>query len=316
MQKEVNMLWTILEPVGRLWRLSFVSEYATGSIKKVVPCRHFLTGMLALVCSLPYSAMAAQVHEATVSAAPGTLVRWSAPATKSCGMNGRRWPALQETCYYPVDLLHKPGLIKITRSGNGRSESAHISVEPYPYGTQEIDLGDIPQANPSPKDLLRDKRERNLLNKVWLRKEGPAMFELPLEKPAKPLPAGKDFGVKRIFNGKPAAQPHTGADYLTPAGTEVLAVADGTVVVAEDLFFEGNAVFIDHGDGLITMSFHLSEINVKAGQTVQRGDTTGLIGTTGRSTGPNLFFGVRWHDARIDPRFLFEDPAKIPAVSP
>jgi hypothetical protein len=103
------MLWTIFEPVGRLWRLSFVSEYATGRIKKVVPCRHFLTGMLALVCSLPYSAMAAQVHEATVSAAPGTLVRWSAPATKSCGMNGRHWSALQETCYYPVDLLHKPG---------------------------------------------------------------------------------------------------------------------------------------------------------------------------------------------------------------
>jgi len=310
------MLWTILKPGGRLWRLSFVSEYATGRIKKVVPCRHFFTGMLALVCSLHYSAMATQVHEATVSAAPGTLVRWSAPATKSCGMNGRHWPALQETCYYPVDLLHKPGLIKITRSGNGRTESAHISVEPYPYGTQEIDLGDIPQANPSPKDLMRDKRERNLLNKVWRRKEGPAMFDLPLEKPAKPLPAGKDFGVKRIFNGKPAAQPHTGADYLTPAGTEVLAVADGTVVVAEDLFFEGNAVFIDHGHGLITMSFHLSEINVKAGEKVHKGDTIGLVGTTGRSTGPHLFFGVRWHGARIDPRFLFEDPAKIPAVSP
>jgi murein DD-endopeptidase MepM/ murein hydrolase activator NlpD len=231
-------------------------------------------------------------------------------------MNGRHWPALQETCYYPVDLLHKPGLIKITRSGDGRGESAHISVEPYPYGTQEIDLGDIPQANPSPKDLMRDKRERNLLNKVWRHKEGPAMFELPLEKPAKPLPAGKDFGVKRIFNGKPAAQPHTGADYLTPAGTPVLAVADGTVVVAEDLFFEGNAVFIDHGDGLITMSFHLSEINVKAGEKVHKGNTIGLVGTTGRSTGPHLFFGVRWHGARIDPRFLFEDPAKIPAVSP
>ena len=272
--------------------------------------------MLMFVCSFPYSAMAAQVHEATVSAAPGTLVRWSAPATKSCGMSGRHWPALKETCYYPVDLLHKPGLIKITRSGNGRSESAGISVEPYPYGTQEIDLGDIPQANPSPKDLMRNKRERELLNKVWQPKEGPAMFELPLGKPAKPLPEGKDFGVKRIFNGKPDAQPHTGADYLTPLGTPVLAVADGTVIVAADLLFPGKAVFIDHGDGLITMSFHLSEINVKAGQKVHKGNTIGLVGTTGRSTGPHLFFGVRWHGARIDPRFLFEDPAKIPAVSP
>ncbi len=310
------MPWTILALVGVLWRLRFVSDYATGRVKKVVSCRHFLTGILALVCSLPYSAMAAQVREATVSAAPGTLVRWSEPGTKRCGMDGRYWPALQETCYYPVDLLHKPGLIKITRSGNGRSESAHISVEPYPYGTQEIDLGDIPQANPSPKDLRRNKRERELLNKVWWPKERPAMFELPLGKPAKPLPEGKDFGVKRIFNGKPDAQPHTGADYLTPLGTPVLAVADGTVIAAADLFFEGNAVFIDHGDGLITMSFHLSEINVKAGQKVLKGNTIGLVGTTGRSTGPHLFFGVRWHGARIDPRFLFEDPAKIPAVSP
>jgi murein DD-endopeptidase MepM/ murein hydrolase activator NlpD len=68
-------------------------------------------------------------------------------------------------------------------------------------------------------------------------------------------------------------------------GTPVLAVADGTVVVAEDLFFEGNAVFIDHGDGLISMSFHLSEIKVQAGQEVKKGHTRGRIGSTGRATG-------------------------------
>ena len=313
--KEVSMFWTILVLVGILWRMDFVCNYATRRIKKVAFYRSFLTGMLALVCLLPNSATAAQVHEAALSAAPGTLIRWSAPATKFCGMGARHWPALKETCYYPIDLLHKPGLIKITRSGDSRSESALISVEPFPYGTQEIELGDIPQANPSPKDLQRDKRERNLLIKVWHLKEGPAMFELPLGKPAKPLPEGKDFGAKRIFNGKPAAQPHTGADYLTPEGTTVLAVADGTVMVAKDLFFEGNAVFIDHGDGLVTMSFHLSELSVKAGQKVHKGDAIGRVGTTGRSTGPHLFFGVRWHGARIDPRFLFEDPSKIPAVN-
>ncbi len=69
------MLWTILVLVGILWRLSFVSDYAAGRVKKVAFCRHFLTGLLALVCWLPYSAMAVQVHEATVSAVPGTLVR-------------------------------------------------------------------------------------------------------------------------------------------------------------------------------------------------------------------------------------------------
>jgi hypothetical protein len=272
--------------------------------------------VLALVCSIPYPGLAAQAHGTTVSAAPGTLVRWSAPGTKRCSMSGRSWPALQETCYYPVDLLQKPGLIKITRWGHGPGESAHISVEPYPYETQEIDLGDIPQANPSPKDLKRNAREQVLLNKVWKRKEGPAKFTLPLGALARPMPEGKDFGAKRVFNGKPAAQPHTGADYATPANTPVLAVADGTVVVAKDLFFPGNAVFIDHGDGLVSMSFHLSEIKVKAGQQIEKGDTVGLVGTTGRSTGPHLFFGIRWHGARIDPQFLLNDPAKIPAVGP
>src|SRR5512140_3876707 len=109
-----------------------------------------------LACLSPHRVLAAQGHGATISAAPGTLVRWSAPGTKRCRMKERSWPALQETCYYPVDLLQKPGLIKITSWGHGPGESAHISVEPFQYETQEIDLGDIPQANPSPKDLKRD----------------------------------------------------------------------------------------------------------------------------------------------------------------
>jgi murein DD-endopeptidase MepM/ murein hydrolase activator NlpD len=231
-------------------------------------------------------------------------------------MKQQSWPALHETCYFPVDLLQKPGRIKVTRSSHNSSESAQISVEPFKYATQEIELGDIPQANPSSEDLRRAAREETVLAKVWKGKEGPARFTLPLGEPAKPLPEGRDFGAKRIFNGKPAGQPHMGADYTLSQGTHVRAVADGTIVLAEDQFFSGNAVYIDHGDGLISMYFHLSEIKVKAGQDVKKGDTVGLVGTTGRSTGAHLFFGVRWHNARIDPRFLLEDPAKIPAVPP
>jgi murein DD-endopeptidase MepM/ murein hydrolase activator NlpD len=107
-----------------------------------------------------------------------------------------------------------------------------------------------------------------------------------------------------------------GADYPAATGTPVLAVADGTVALADDLFFAGKAVFIDHGDGLVTMSFHLSDIKVTAGQQVARGDTIGLVGSTGRSSGPHLYFGVRWHDARIDPKYLLQDPEQIPSVRP
>jgi murein DD-endopeptidase MepM/ murein hydrolase activator NlpD len=269
----------------------------------------------ALALSFP-ATLAAQAHVATITAAPGTLVRWDAPGTTRCGMKGRSWAAVKGTCYYPVDLQQRPGVIPISRSGSGHSASARITVEPFDYGIEEITLPDIPQANPSAKDLKRDARDRALLAKIWNRKEGPAKFTLPLRTPASPLPKGKSFGVKRVFNGKPATQPHTGTDYPTPVGTPVLAVADGTVMVAEDLFYEGNAVFIDHGDGLISMYFHLSDIKVEAGQEVKKGHTLGRVGSTGRATGPHLFFGVRWHNARINPQFVLEDTSKIPSVGP
>jgi murein DD-endopeptidase MepM/ murein hydrolase activator NlpD len=84
----------------------------------------------------------------------------------------------------------------------------------------------------------------------------------------------------------------------------------------QEMFFEGNAVFIDHGNGLISMYFHLADINVKAGQEVKAGQILGRVGSTGRATGPHLFFGIRWHNARIDPRFLLEEPGRIPSVNP
>jgi len=281
-----------------------------------------------LVCAQPGSAAAAKHHaaaaaaaaaeppavEPTASAAPGTVVRWSAPGTKLCGMNKHSWPALHETCYYPIDLLAKPGPVKVTRKGNGRAETASISVEPFEYPTQSVDLGDIPQANPTPEEEKRGVREEALDNKILARAGGPARFKLPLGAPASPLPEGRDFGSKRVFNDTPAGQPHMGADYTINAGAPVKSVADGTVRLATNEFFAGNAVFVDHGDGLVSEYFHLSKIAVKAGQKVRKGQTLGQVGSTGRSTGAHLFFGVRWHDARINPELLLDDPAKIPAV--
>jgi murein DD-endopeptidase MepM/ murein hydrolase activator NlpD len=277
--------------------------------------RHFAAAAL-LAGAIARPAPAQPADRPSISADPGTVVRWRAPGTTRCGMGRHSWAALQETCYYPVDLLEKPGVIRISRSRGGKREVAQISVGPFLYGTEEIDVGDIPQGNPSAEDWKRNARDQVLVGRVWRRKEGPAEFTLPLGPPAKRLPKPKTFGWNRVFNGTAARQPHMGADYAMPKGTRVLAVADGTVAATGDLFFAGNAVFIDHGDGLITMSFHLSEIKVEDGQRVKQGDTIGLVGSTGRSSGPHLFFGVRWHGARIDPRFLLEDPGKIPAVAP
>lgn len=292
------------------------------SASRTRPAEHVLAALL--ICAISGPAMAAKHHvtaapetpaaEPTASAAPGTVVRWSAPGTKLCGMNKHSWPALHETCYYPIDLLAKPGPVKVTRKGNGRAETASISVEPFEYPTQSVDLGDIPQANPTPEEEKRAVREEALDNKILARAGGPAKFKLPLGAPASPLPEGRDFGSKRVFNDTPAGQPHMGADYTINAGTPVKSVADGTVRLATNEFFAGNAVFVDHGDGLVSEYFHLSKIAVKAGQKVRKGQTLGQVGSTGRSTGAHLFFGVRWHDARINPQLLLEDPAKIPAV--
>lgn len=280
--------------------------------------RGIVLGTLALVCFLPPSVSTAQAQEATISAAPGTLVRWTVPGTTRCSMRARSWAALEGTCYYPIDLLDKPGPIAIALWGTGPNPAprkvGRITVEAHDYGTEEITLPDIPQANPSQQDLKRDEGDRAILSKVWRAKEGPAQFTLPLGPPVRPMSVGKSFGAKRVYDGKLAEQAHMGSDYDSPVGSPILAVAAGTVVFANEMFFEGNAVFIDHGDGLISMYFHLSDIKVQAGQEVRRGETLGREGATGRATGPHLWFGVRWHDARIDPKFLLEEPSKIPEV--
>src|SRR5258708_37322901 len=116
---------------------------------------HVLFGALAMIC-LPTGTWAAQDRPPTIAAAPGTLVRWGAPGTTRCAMKGRVWAALQETCYYPIDLEQPPGRIYVSRSGAGRNHFAVIVVERFDYGTEEITLPDIPQANPSPADWKRD----------------------------------------------------------------------------------------------------------------------------------------------------------------
>jgi murein DD-endopeptidase MepM/ murein hydrolase activator NlpD len=286
-----------------------------------IPMRNAaLLAGVSLLCAFAGAAEArSRHHEETAtgpaaSAPPGTLVRWDAPGTEKCMVGTRTWPALDGTCYYPIDLLLKPGPLTVKRAGGGRTETARIAIQPSDYTTQTVELGDTPQANPSKEEMKRAKREEAAVNRMFARKEGPARFTLPLDTPAKPLPMARNFGVNRIFNDTPAGQPHMGVDYPIATGTPIQAVADGTVRIAEDQFFAGNGVYIDHGDGLVSMYFHLSKIDVTPGEEVHKGQTIGQVGATGRATGPHLYFGIRWHNARIDPRFVFEDPAKIPAL--
>jgi murein DD-endopeptidase MepM/ murein hydrolase activator NlpD len=113
------------------------------------------------------------------------------------------------------------------------------------------------------------------------------------------------YGSQRIFNGV-AQRPHFGLDYRVHTGTPVAAMNDGTVLLARFLYFEGNFVAIDHGQGLLTLYFHLSEIKVKEGDSVKRGEIIGLSGGSGRATGPHLHVGVRWQGDNLDPARLLQ----------
>ena len=111
------------------------------------------------------------------------------------------------------------------------------------------------------------------------------------------------FGAQRIFNGK-VGSTHWGLDFRVPTGTPVEAMNDGTVLLARPLYYEGNFVVLDHGQGLLTIYMHLSEFKVKEGDQVKRGQVIALSGGTGRATGPHLHVGVRWQGTYIDPAAL------------
>jgi murein DD-endopeptidase MepM/ murein hydrolase activator NlpD len=208
-------------------------------------------------------------------------------------------------------MLEGEGVVELARTRGGDRESVSIRVGSYPYPVQRLTLP-REKVDLSPESLARVQRESRDIGRLWAR-AGERRFTLPLHPPLDPLPAGGRFGSRRIINGQPK-NPHTGADYSAAAGRPVLAAADGLVALADDHFFAGNSVFLDHGDGLISMYFHLSEIGVEEGQEVRRGQVIGKVGSTGRATGPHLHFGLRWRRARVDPALLLSDPRGLPEI--
>jgi murein DD-endopeptidase MepM/ murein hydrolase activator NlpD len=242
---------------------------------------------------------------------PGSVVRWPGEGIESCTLGKRSSPPLDGACYFAIDLLRGSGTVHLARSRKGRRESVSIRVGDYPYPVQELTLPKA-QVDLSAADLARVKRENREIGRLWRRK-GSRRFTLPLHPPLDPLPEGGRFGSRRVINGQPKS-PHSGEDYSASAGEPVLAAEDGEVALVGDHFFAGRSVFIDHGDGLISMYFHMSRVDVKEGDGVRRGQPIGAVGSTGRATGPHLHFGVRWHRARVDPAMLLGDPAGLPQV--
>jgi murein DD-endopeptidase MepM/ murein hydrolase activator NlpD len=159
---------------------------------------------------------------------------------------------------------------------------------------------------PSPEQLQQIaegvKIKDDYLNRVTPTREWDGEFTAPADAAISDV-----YGSQRIFNGK-AQRPHYGLDFRVPTGTPVAAMNSGSVLLARFLYFEGNCVAIDHGQGLLTLYFHLSEIKVKEGDSVTRGQEIGLSGGTGRATGPHLHVAVRWQGTYLDPARLMQMP--------
>jgi murein DD-endopeptidase MepM/ murein hydrolase activator NlpD len=165
------------------------------------------------------------------------------------------------------------------------------------------------QLSPQALELIRIERADFAL--AFSTPSAQRLWEAPFIRPV-PQESSSSFGYRRIINGKPRA-PHTGADLRAPVGTEVLAANHGRVVLVGNYFFAGQSIVLDHGGGLYTMYFHLSDFKVDAGALVRRGDVIALSGMSGRVTGPHLHWAARLGNARVDPMELIE---KIPSVLP
>ena len=264
------------------------------------------------VVAVATAVAASAVLAAAQTAPPGSLLHWPGEGIERCLVGDRTFAPTeldgQSGCLVPIGLTRTDDIVA-ERDRDGARERLRIGLGEYPYSVQRLTIKDRSRVDLSPENLARVRRENALIAKLWGR-QGDARFSLPLGPPLGELPAGGRFGAKRIINGEPRS-PHTGTDYAVPQGTPVLTVDDAVVALTGEFFFSGNSVFLDHGNGLISMYFHLHEVFVEQGDEISRGRSIGTVGSTGRSTGPHLHFGIRWQGARVDPTLLLGAPAAI-----
>jgi murein DD-endopeptidase MepM/ murein hydrolase activator NlpD len=245
----------------------------------------------------------------------GEVGRWPGLAARRCALDGKAYPAVDSVCYFPIDIEAKAGRHPIAVwDQDGRQHKGTAIVEVVDWPTLQVTLPNDTYINVSPDNERRATKERAAVLKLFRGTPADARFSLPLGAPATPLPRNEDdFGSLRTFNAEVESQ-HTGRDYPVAEGSAVKAVADGTVVLAEEHFMTGKSVFIDHGDGMVSMNFHLSDIEVEPGDEVKRGQEIGKVGATGRTSGPHLHLGIRWIGARIDPQPLLDSPLTLHEV--
>jgi len=245
----------------------------------------------------------------------GSVVRISVAgpetATSSCSWNGRPIPLFTDAAgrafaLVPIDMDHAPGPQHVSVnvsdvSGTTAVHEAAFEIIAKKFPEQHMTM-DESKVSLSAKDLERHNRERALIDSMFAASQPRRLWSDAFIQPVQGR-ISTPFGVRRFINKQPR-NPHSGIDIAAPEGTPVRASSAGIVCLTGEHFFAGKSVYIDHGHALFSMYFHLASINVQDGQSVARGDIIGRVGSTGRSTGPHLHWGVRMYDTPVDPLSL------------
>lgn len=214
-------------------------------------------------------------------------------------INDTHWQAL-----VGIPLLAKIGQKQLTIK-DFSERHVNFDISDHGYQEQHITLTGKKKkyVNPNLAHMDRIKRERPILSKARQTFSNEQLSNTNLIRPVDGVMTSP-FGFKRFYNGQ-ARRPHTGVDYAGDIGTEIKAAAAGRVIISDNFFFNGNAVFIDHGQGLISVYIHLNKRLVEPGQLLAQGEVIGTIGQTGRATGPHLHFGVYLNQTVVNPNLLF-----------
>ena len=201
-----------------------------------------------------------------------------------------------------IPLSAKPGTYQFQiKQQDGSTRIASVDVKAKKYKEQHLTIKNKRKVNPNKEDieLIDQERVRKRAAKNhWTASYPDIDFIWPVTGEISSI-----FGLRRFFNEQ-ERNPHNGLDIAAPEGTDIRVTADGTVIEAGDFFFSGNMVYVDHGQGLISLYAHLSRIDVKPGDVLRRGDILGAVGQTGRVTGAHLHFAVLANGVLVDPLYF------------
>jgi murein DD-endopeptidase MepM/ murein hydrolase activator NlpD len=212
--------------------------------------------------------------------------------------NGKLWHALAGD-----DLLTQPGSYDIVLTatlpgGRVAHSTKPITIAPGDFKTGEINVPEN-YVNPTDAEQKQIAGDELLKRRAFAHRTPHPLWSGDFLKPV-PAASTRSFGESRILNEERTSL-HTGTDFPVQEGTPALVSNSGVVVLTRELFYEGNCVIVDHGDGLFTVYMHLSRIDVHEGARLEKGARIGLSGASGRVTGPHLHMGVRWNGSWLDP---------------